>query len=917
MTTKPSTEKAASKLVPPPTRRTLITFGRLAMRELRLKAARERSHGLQIMTIEQFAARLAGGFLLPIDKDRLRAAIQTALPKADLGELTSIKMLPGFVRAAVDTLSKAWLSGIDLEARSSEHTRIAAIANLEQAVLAELPANLLRPANLAAKASERLQHARAIFGDIEIQGLTELSPCWLDLLQKLGTGTEGTGTVVHGTGTRVRWIADARKVPDWLDTSRIEVDTSEPQTPNTRCVSAATAYHEAIEAVRWARELIASGTARPQEIAISATATSDYDDHLLALRSDANLDIHFAHGVRVAASREGQAAAALADILLRGLSQTRIRRLARFLSNSPEPFNSLPKGWMHIMPADAPLTTLKAWTNLINGLTPDDWPEQDDKGAQLLTLIALLDKGKGHAREIGEDLFKGLPLTVWRKALLLGPPASLELSIETLRKDDLLDPCSSIIWAPASSLAASPRPYVYLLGLNSQRWPHVAFEDRLLSDHIIPTSELEPLPINAADTRDFETILATTASEVVLSRARRDSEGRLLGSSALLQNYPDETYLRRHRVPEHALSETDRLTARREEFQGLPQAKTASTCWLNWHRYHEITPHDGLVRPDHPVIQAILARTQSASSLRLLLRNPIGFVWRYGMSLQLPKSGEDPLTLDALAMGDLVHQTLERALIALEADGGFAKASEEDIRHAVGAAATSISHAWELERPVPPRSVWGQTIADAQVLGERALALRDEEQPMAQAFAEVPFGGADAKSQAPLPWNQDAPVEIPGAGFSIRGYIDRLDLSSDGRTALVRDYKTGKAPKVTERSPFILNNGRELQRCLYAYAVKAMLGEATEIRASLHYLREDRDIALEEPEATLEDLATYLKSAKENLLKGGGTIGEDSGDKFDDLAFALPANAANIYCMRKMAAVKETIGQAADVWEAG
>ena len=57
------------------------------MRELRLKAAHERAHGLQIMTIEQFAARLAGGFLLPIDKDRLRAAIQTALPKADLGEL--------------------------------------------------------------------------------------------------------------------------------------------------------------------------------------------------------------------------------------------------------------------------------------------------------------------------------------------------------------------------------------------------------------------------------------------------------------------------------------------------------------------------------------------------------------------------------------------------------------------------------------------------------------------------------------------------------------------------------------------------------------------------------------------------------------------------------------------------------------
>ena len=161
------------------------------------------------------------------------------------------------------------------------------------------------------------------------------------------------------------------------------------------------------------------------------------------------------------------------------------------------------------------------------------------------------------------------------------------------------------------------------------------------------------------------------------------------------------------------------------------------------------------------------------------------------------------------------------------------------------------------------------------------------------------------------------PSRGPWRGFSIRGYIDRLDLSSDRRTALVRDYKTGKAPRVSDTRPFILDQGKELQRCLYAYAVKAMLGEATEIRASLHYLREDCNIALEEPEATLEDLATYLKFAKDSLTNGGCTIGAGSGDTYDDLAFALPANAANIYCMRKMAAVKETIGQAADVWEAG
>ena len=46
------------------------------MRELRLAAARERQHGVQIMSFEQLAARLAGGLSRPVDDEVLRATIQ-------------------------------------------------------------------------------------------------------------------------------------------------------------------------------------------------------------------------------------------------------------------------------------------------------------------------------------------------------------------------------------------------------------------------------------------------------------------------------------------------------------------------------------------------------------------------------------------------------------------------------------------------------------------------------------------------------------------------------------------------------------------------------------------------------------------------------------------------------------------------
>jgi diguanylate cyclase (GGDEF)-like protein len=585
--------------------------------------------------------------------------------------------------------------------------------------------------------------------------------------------------------------------------------------------------------------------------------------------------------------------------------------LAALLAAYPGPFHALPVSWTRILPADAPLASPQAWTHLLDRLTAADWPDEIDHGPALGEIISLLSQGVAAAEAIGEALLHGRTLAIWRKALLAGPAASLDLTLETLKQDDGLDACVSVAWMPASALAASPRRFVRLLGLNSSRWPRGISEDRLLSDHIIPTAELDPLPVGAADRRDFATIIATSERQVVLSRARRDSDGRLLGRSTLLQGQPDEIYLRRNRVPDHAFSETDRLTARPLEFRTLPQAVAVATCWRNWLR-EEVTPHDGLVRADHPVVQAILARTQSASSLRQLLRNPIGFVWHYGLRWRAPESVDDPLVLDALAMGDLVHLTLDQALRALEANGGLATATAQEIASAVDGAAGDVAEFWETERPVPPRVIWQRTLDEARELSRRALAFGDERLPGARAFGEVPFGGTEPKTDVVPPWDATAIVEIPDAGFRIAGYIDRLDISGDGRRALVRDYKTGRKPK----DSIILDGGKELQRCLYAFAVKAMLGDNVAISASLLYPRDEIDLRLDDPDATLVEVAAYLSAARGNLLSGGCVLGVDTGGNYDDLAFALPANAGATYCKRKIAAATERLGAATQVWEA-
>ena len=877
-------------------RSTRIVYGRFAMREARLAAARCGQHGLQIMSFEQVAVRLAGGFVCAIDDESLRTAIQTALPETPMGELDEIKLLPGMVDAAADTLHKAWRSGIDLASRADGHPRLEAIARLEVAVLAELPSGMMRPGDIVATAKNRIDHAPALFGSMEIVGLTELSPCWRPLVRKLAQHIP------------MQWTAGPRSVPGWLDESGVDVARCEAEAPEILSVSAATTYHEVIETFRWVRSLLASGVP-PTDIGIAAASPADYDDHFLALRADANIDLHFVHGVPVVTTRDGQAAAALADIVVRGLSQSRLRRLAALCRES-DSLASLPDGWMRVLPSDAPLSSASAWNQLLDRLMPDDWPDCIDHTPVLRAAVDLLAKGPEAAEELGEAFLTGRALSVWRKALLAGPSVAVDSTLESLKQDDGLEACVSVAWMPASALAASPRRYARLIGLNSSRWPRGISEDRLIPDHIIPTAILDPLPVNLADRRDFDTIIATTRNNVVLSRARRDKDGRLLGRSPLCTTYDKESYLRRNAVPTHAFSETDRLLARPLEFGTDPQAQSARSCWSDWHMA-DITSHDGLVRADHPLIIACLTRTQSATSLRTLLRSPLNFLWRYALGWRTPQGSDEPLVLDALATGELIHLVLDRALHALDSTGSLASADEAAIQAAVDKSAGEVAAEWESELPVPPAVIWGRTLADIRDLARKALAYGNDHLPGSSSFGEVPFGGSEPKSEAALPWDSGMPVVIPDTEFRIAGYIDRLDVAIDGTRALVRDYKTGKPPKDSIR----VDGGRELQRCLYAFAVKVLLGEHVAISASLLYPREPLDLQLDDPDTILTEITGYLQAARTAISSGAAVPGPDTGSKFDDLTFALPANADATYCKRKKTAADELLRDVAPVWD--
>jgi PD-(D/E)XK nuclease superfamily len=189
--------------------------------------------------------------------------------------------------------------------------------------------------------------------------------------------------------------------------------------------------------------------------------------------------------------------------------------------------------------------------------------------------------------------------------------------------------------------------------------------------------------------------------------------------------------------------------------------------------------------------------------------------------------------------------------------------------------------------------------------------------PGQKSWTEIPFGTQrDGDKRTNAPWDVAKCVEIPGAGIKIQGHIDRLDLAGDGTRARVIDYKTGRLKK--GMAEVVIDGGSELQRCLYAFAVKTLIGPRVKVEASLLYPRaqegEHALFPLPEVDKVLTRLATALGLPRKTMTAGIIAPGTDAGDTYNDFAFALPASPN--YLDRKTEPARERLGKAAEIWEA-
>jgi hypothetical protein len=837
----------------------VVVDGPLALRMQRLDAAREGATGRQILTLPLLAARLAGGFVAPASQEVLYPAIRQALDAGGYEDIGKVSGLPGMPSAVLSALRSWWDAGTPKSI--PDNARLWDFTLLERRVRETLPPGTMVPPDLIDAAVRRLHLAPKLLGQVTIHEVPDIRPVWRQFLVQLCD-------VVP-----VRWVASSHSRRSWFPgrTETAPVGLSLLVAADV----CADPRSEVREALRWARARIAEDGIPPEEIAITAASPTTWDDTFLVLAREAGLPVHFTHGIPALATREGQTCAALADILLRGLSQERVRLLFARIAPVRE---QIPLDWAKGLKRSAALTTRQLWRHALEQARAER-ADGDLAERTLLPVLELLSRGirRRIARDAASCADRRSPCGRTPCAWHRHKRSSCRCRRCVLMMDT--SPAIPSCGGLPITLQRPPRKHVRLIGLAANAWPRRPSENPLLPEHL-----LEPLRLPSADIanddRMTHDIIVSQSADHSLSRGHRSATGALQAASTLWRR-DRERIVGRSAIPRHAFSESDRLYARPADAGKQPQVRASRACWRAWQDSDWHTAHDGLVRANHPLILGALGEVQSTTSLHRLLCDPLGFVWEYALHWREPNLDPQPLALDHRAFGELVH-----ALIAGVLRHG-APRNVDEIEIGLTDEAKRLDDAWPIARAVPPGLLWRHTMRLACERASRGL--RDAlGEARGTAWTELAFG---EPMDGPHPWITLSPVPIGTTGIAFRGRIDRLDEDGSRGAAIITDYKAGAAPE--RKKSVVFDRGAELQRVFYALAARSLLAGVRNLESRLTYLRNEpaRTLSLVHDElAAAIDQAISFSGAGADLQRGGQIAPGPQPEFFDPISIALPAD---------------------------
>ena len=247
----------------------------------------------------------------------------------------------------------------------------------------------------------------------------------------------------------------------------------------------------------------------------------------------------------------------------------------------------------------------------------------------------------------------------------------------------------------------------------------------------------------------------------------------------------------------------------------------------------------------------------------------LGSVLRIGST----ESPEDAQTISALERGSLVHGILEAFIREAQEESrvpspgepwdsdhrsSLMRIAERAFQQAEDRGITGRLLLWNLEKQ--------NILADLETFLDADAELRSRFS-VSPAEVEARFGlRGDSWDEAV--WTLD-----DGSRIGFRGLIDRVDVSPDGRSALVLDYKTGSRYPYRGLEDDPIDGGQRLQLAVYSLAAGARLGSDVDVRAAYWFATSRGDFALAPPQPIRidEDTAKRFEEGVSTIVTGIGS----------------------------------------------
>ena len=320
-------------------------------------------------------------------------------------------------------------------------------------------------------------------------------------------------------------------------------------------------------------------------------------------------------------------------------------------------------------------------------------------------------------------------------------------------------------------------------------------------------------------------------------------------------------------IDAHHLAKSEPVLSRALEMQRARNAKPV-TRW-DGDLSSAISPSGRIGLSNREFFSPTRLQTWATCPFRYFLSNVLG--------IAAPEQPEEVATISALERGSLLHTILERFIKSAQEQGtipppdqswtddhgrNLFKIADQAFQEAEQRGVTGKPLLWELVRD--------EMVGDLERFLKEDAKLRNKQGVSPHAVESV-FGFPGDEDSATLDSVEWSSARTGTLRF--RGFIDRIDLSPSGDTALVLDYKSGKTNAYANMDKDPVQRGKRLQLPVYGLAARQLLGDAVDIKVAYWFVTENGKFATRPPRkpGALDDMLDAFAPVVGTITDGIGT----------------------------------------------